>query len=391
MPETLVTRRSIYSWVLGGNAKYQILLLGLVLATVAARVFPLEMQKRIVNQAIGMGDLNKLFFYSALFFASTFLAQVLKYAINLIQGHIGQSALALLREQLFEHLVRLPLSFFRRTSPGSVISSMVTELSGFGDFAGQSISLPLVNILTFLAFGGYMFYQSPLLAAISVSIYPIDALILPRIQKRFNRVNRERAAQQREMSGMIGEAVSGIQELHGNAAYNLEAGKFSRMARKMYRTAFRLNALKWGSKFANNFFQGLGPLILFLVGGYLAIRGRFDLGSLVAFLSAYEKLYDPWKELLDFYQLFQDSRLRYGQVMEQFDALPEYAMAPEGREPPAFTGKVDIQDLSYLVGGNIRILDRISFSLKPGEHLALVGFSGSGKSPLALCIGQLYA
>ena len=78
-------------------------------------------------------------------------------------------------------------------------------------------------------------------------------------------------------------------------------------------------------KFANNMFQSFGPFILFLVGGYLAINGEFTLGALVAFLSAYEKVYDPWKEMLEYYQDYQDASVRYKQIMKMFD-LPIRSM-----------------------------------------------------------------
>ena len=100
-----------------------------------------------------------------------------------------------------------------------------------------------------------------------------------------------------------------------------------------------MNHFKFLIKFANNFFQSLGPFILFIVGGYLTIQGRFDLGALVAFLSAYEKLYDPWKELMDYYQDYQDSKVRYHQIMDSFDVKPEFQRLPEGdREPYLLPG-----------------------------------------------------
>jgi len=119
--------------------------------------------------------------------------------------------------------------------------------------------------------------------------------------------------------------------------------------------------------------------------------GRFNLGALVAFLSAYEKLYDPWKELMDYYQDLQDSRVRYRRVMDYFDAEPEFPLAPTDRQPYELAGRIEVEDLIYVAEGRVQLLDQISLSLEPGEQMALVGFSGSGKSTLALVLGQLYA
>lgn len=390
MAERKVTQRSLYSWVLGSNLKYQVILVVLVVATVGARVFPLEMQKRIINEAIAFKDITALFLYSGLYISAVVLAGLLKYVLNVLQSFIGQKTIVEVRSRLFAHVLSLPLDFFRRTSPGHVISSIVQELAPIGDFIGMAIAVPLVNVLTFIAMGAYMFYLNPLLGAISIAIYPIDFMVLPLLQRRFNAYNRKRLRQMREMSSMVGESVSGVQEVHGNGSVALEGKKFSEHVNRLFRYNMFFSAYKFGIKFTNNFFQSLGPFSLFLVGGWLAIHGHFDLGALVAFLSAYEKLYDPWKELIEFYQAYQDGRVRYRQVMETFDLDPEHQFSPEGREPYSLEGNIAFRDVSFVVNGNIRLLDGISLELKHGEHLALVGFSGSGKSTLALVLAQLY-
>jgi ABC-type bacteriocin/lantibiotic exporter with double-glycine peptidase domain len=128
---------------------------------------------------------------------------------------------------------------------------------------------------------------------------------------------------------------------------------------------------------------------VFALGGYLALNGRLELGALVAFLSAQEKLYDPWKEMIQFYQAYQTAAVTYRRTMEYFDIQPEHSLVPEGRRPYQLEGSIDVNDLSYVTENGARLLSGINFELKPGEHMALVGFSGSGKSTLARCIVQL--
>lgn len=385
-----ITKRSLYSWVFGPNLKLQLLLLAVIVVTVGARVFPLEMQKRVINEAIALKDVNSLVLYCGLYMGAVLLAGILKYFINFLQGFIGQRTLKTIRARLFEHIMTLPMSFFRRMSPGHVSTSLVQELAPVGDFIGSAVAIPVVNILTFFAMAGYMFHLNPLLAGISILIYPVDIAILPLLQKRFNKVNRRKIRRMRDMNAMVAESVTGIHEVHAHGGLPLESKKFSEHIRELFTTNIKFTIYKFGIKFTNNFFQSLGPFMLFLVGGYLAIKGRFDLGALVAFLSAYEKLYDPWKELIEFYQQFQDSKVRYRQVMETYNVDPEHALAPTGRDPYVLDGALHVRNTSFVVGGNIRLLDGVSLDLAHGEHMALVGFSGSGKSTLALVIGQLY-
>ena len=241
------------------------------------------------------------------------------------------------------------------------------------------------------AFAGYLLYLNPLLALLSFGIYPIEIAIIPMLQKRYNRLNFERIDVNRALSNTIGEAISGVHEVQAHGGYPIEKKKFGTFAAKLVDLRKRMYILNYGIKFTNNFFQNLGPFLLFLLGGYLTMVGRFDLGALVAFLSANEKLYDPWKEIMDYYQDLQDSRVRYRRVMDYFDAEPEFPLVPTDREPYALEGSIKVEDLNYIAEGKVQLLDQISLSLEPGKQMALVGFSGSGKSTLALVLGQLYS
>ena len=175
-----------------------------------------------------------------------------------------------------------------------------------------------------------------------------------------------------------------------NASYRLEVEKLNILLRALQRHNLVMQIYRYGTKVVNNLFQNIGPFLLFLVGGYLVIQGKFSLGALVAFLSAYERVAEPWREMMDFYQLYQDSKTRYEQIMSYFDLEPEHPLKPKERKPFKLEGAIELRDVSYTVPGNIKLLDDINLSIKAGEQVALVGFSGSGKSTLAMVMGQLY-
>jgi len=388
--QTPVVKRTLFSWVFAVNIKLQILLVAIIMLTVFARVVPLEMQKRIVNEAISLRRMDLLLRYCGVYLVAVVLASGLKFMINALQTYIAQQATAQMRKALYHHILTLPLSFFRNTQPGTVVNALVSELSLPGNFVGMAVAVPVSNILTLLAFAGYLFWLNPLLAAVSLSIYPIVVFLVPMLQKRVNAANKKRVSQARLLSNKIAESVSGIHEIQSNGAFGIENKKYDRLVDRLLKTRITWSLYRFAIKSSNNFFVSLGPFIIFILGGYLSIRGHLALGSLVAFLSAQEKLYDPWKELIEFYQVYQDGSVNYARTMSLFDVPPEHVLEPEGRAPYRFKGRIEVKNLSFLTPSGIRLLRDVSFALDPGSQLAVVGFSGSGKTTLGQCIGQLY-
>ena len=385
-----VVEKSLFSWVFSGHLKLKIILLLTIVVTVFTRVFPLEMQKRIVNQAINLKAVDLLLIYCGLYLAAVIINGALKYLISVLQTIIGQRAAAGMRKELYRHILNLPLAFFRRTQPGMVVQSFATELATAGDFVGMAVAVPVTSVLTLIAFAVYLLWLNPLLAAVSFAVYPLAVLLIPWLQKRANLENKKRVDASRNLSSKIVEAVSGIHEIQANCAYPVENRKFGTIVDELLKIRVVWNLYRQGIKVISNFFTNFSPFLIFILGGYLAINGRLELGALVAFLSAQEKVFDPWRELIDFYQSYQEASVSYSRTMEFFDQSPEFDIEPVDRKPYQFAGNIEVNDLSFTTEEGIRLLDKINLSINPGEQLALVGFSGSGKSTLALCIGQLF-
>ena len=385
-----VVKRSLFSWIFPGNVRLHLLSLLIIGIMVFARVLPLEMQKRVVNEAINLRKVDLLVIYCGIYLVAVVCASGLKFWTNVIQTLISERTTARMRKELYAHILTLPLGFFRKTQAGLVVNSLTAELTLPGNFVGLSIAAPVTNLLTLLAFAGYLFWLNWVLALVSLSIYPVAVFLLPMLQGRVNQANKKRVDASRIFSSRIAETVSGIHEIQGNGAHAIENRKYNGLVENLRKIRIGWGLYRFAVKSLNGFFTSLGPFLVFILGGWLAIKGQLELGALMAFISAQEKLFDPWKELIDFYQVYQDGSVTYRRTMEYFDAEPEFLLEPENRGALELAGSIETKNLSFVTESGIHLIDDINLSLVPGEHMALVGFSGSGKSTLAACIGQLY-
>ena len=385
-----LTERPLFFWVKKRYRGLQIVLLLIIVVSLFFRVYPLEMQRKIINIAINLRMIDKLFLYCGLYLGAVIIAGLMKYWANVLQAIIGQKILIGMRRELYQHILQLPLTFFHKIQVGAITSAMTSELNAIATFLGGALAIPITSVLTFAVFLGFMIYLNPLLGLLSVVIYPLELTIIPLLQRWHNRYNQQRVAVTRQMANLVNESASGIHEVQANGSFLLEQRKLDRLIYRLYNLAVKLSIFKFGIKFSNNIFQSIGPFLLFLVGGYLAINGEFTIGALVAFLSAYEKVYDPWKEVILYYQSYQDAQVRYKQIMELFNHKPQFLLEAPAMPPSACQGTIDVQNVGYRVNDTSQLLENISFHLPAGQHLALIGFSGSGKSTLSNLISRLY-
>jgi ABC-type multidrug transport system fused ATPase/permease subunit len=309
--------RSLYGYVRRMSGWHQAWL-SLVAALVAGlSMAPLELQRRIVNDAIGGEDLWLLGLLGGIYIAVVVVETCLKYLLRVYQGWVSESAIRYTRRHL------LGLYAGRQPSPGRddeagrgekgsgdesgrAVSIIGAEVELLGGFVGEAVAEPLVNGGMMLAILGYMFVVEPVLAAACLVFFVPQAIAVPAIQRVINRFIERRIALLRDFGEQIAQAGAerGAQPDPDHEA-KLNA---------IYGNRIRIYLWKFASKGLVNFFNNLAPVVALVAGGYLVIVGQTSLGVVVAFISGFDRLADPLRQLVTFYTLAAQSRVRHDAI-----------------------------------------------------------------------------
>ncbi|MEM9044111.1 MAG: ABC transporter transmembrane domain-containing protein [Pseudomonadota bacterium] len=328
-----------FTFVWKYSKREQIFILALTFFSFPLVYASLEIPKIIINDAIDGTDFPKEIFGFELeqipyllllcftFLGLVFAINGIKWVMNVAIGMTGERMLRRMRFMLFEHVMRFRMERFKTTKPGEVIQSLLGEIEPLGGFIGEVIATPAFQGGLLIVYSVFIFAQDVYLGLAAVALYPIQAWLIPKLQAKVIRLNKERAANTRGLADEIAGSVGNIADIHTNDTARWHLGQIA--TKLHYNTVIRLALFKrkFTIKFINNLINQLTPFFFYSVGGYLVIKGELDFGSLVAVLAAYKDLAGPWKSVLNFVQRWADFNSRYSFVVENF--VGDGVMGPE--------------------------------------------------------------
>ena len=397
--------RTLFGFIWRYSRRQQIIILLMTVLSFPILYMSLELPKWIVNDAISGSNfpkdvlgfsLNQIPYLISLclvFLGLVVLNNVIKYALNITKGVAGERMLRRLRYTLYNSILRFRLSRFRRVSGGELIPMITSEVEDVGVFIGEAIATPAFQGGTLLVYIVFIFAQDPFLGAAAISLYPVQAYVIPKLQRRVIRLTRERIKNIRMISDRINETVGAATDIHANDTARYHLADLSDRLFLNYQIRLAIFKRKFMIKFLNNFLNQLPPFFFYSVGGVLVIQGSMSFGALVAVLAAYKDLASPWKELLDWYQNLAFVSVKYQTVVENFDV--EDLMSPEKLDGDSHADveikerSISLKGVSASLGGNVPDVMDVTFDVPQGSHTAVYGRDGSGRSELLMTIAGL--
>jgi ATP-binding cassette subfamily B protein len=358
-------------------------IIGMSLEAIAPLITRLGVNDAVARQTAGIGWLvGILAGLAGLRFLGAFLRRYLAGKLALDVQHD-------LRQAVFASVARLDGGKQDELRTGQVVSRANSDLQMvYGLMSMVPISLGTV-MLTVVALGA-MFWLSPLLTAIALVIVP--TLVFVAIRSRRRLFPATWSAQQRaaDIAQHVEETVTGVRVVKGFGQEERETDRLERGARLLFGERLRAARLQATPNATMSTLPALGQVAVLALGGWLALRGEISLGTFLAFTSYLVTLAGPARLLSALVITGQLSRAAAERVYELIDSQPEIVDAPDAVEVPEGPVEVRLDDVRFGYTRSEPVLDGLSLRVRPGETLALIGTSGSGKSTVSLLLPRFY-
>ncbi len=349
-------------------------------------------QEIVLFGGFEFGRITTLVYLCTLFLFFVLINGYFKLYISTFKGRLGERMLRRMRFQLIDMLLRFPLPQFRRLRSSEIATMVKDEVEPLGGFIGDAFVQPAYLISQAITAMAFILMQSVTLGLVAGGIVAVQVVLIPRLRRRLLVLGRARQLTARQLAGRVGEIVEGIIGIRVNDTSNWERAEIVSRLGRIFFIRFDIYQWKFLVKFINNLLAQVTPFIFYLVGGYLAITGRLDIGQLVAVIAAYKDLPSPLKDLIDWDQQRLDVQVKYTQVVESFTitkVLDPELQKLDSNTPTHIEKEISASGIVIRDDSGATLLDSTTFSLKHGEAVAAAGSVGAGGEYLAEAFARL--
>ncbi len=345
--------------------------------------------KIAIDAHIATGDLIGLTIVLAATLAVYFAYFVSTAQQTLIVSEVGQKILRSMRQQLFDHLQRLPLTYFDKHPTGVVVSRVVNDVSVMNDLLTNGLLTLLGDVFTLFGTLAMMAVLSPKLALVTFAALPLMGVaiwIFTQKAKVAYRVTREKIG---AVAADFQESIDGMRVVQAFAHEGASQSQFDVINDENRVANIRANGLSSALMPVVEFDNALATVAVIAFGGLLLVQGEITLGVIVAFLAYVTRFFAPVRTLTQFYNQLQAATAGAEKVFELLDEPATITERPDAVTPRGVRGEVEFRDVAFSYGRE-PVLRGVSFHADPGEMIAMVGHTGAGKTTVASLLTRFY-
>ena len=347
--------------------------------------------ERIIDGVLKQGRTEQFLPLIALGLAAFFLQDFLNSLRIFLNNHFEQRVIFDLRSNLYQHIQRLPLSWFDQHTTGDIMTRLMEDVTALERALIDGIEQGSVALLQILIISGLMLHYSPSLTA--AALLPLPFLIAGTLLYTYTahqRFDKERSSASL-LNAILHDNIDGIRQIKTFASEAREQERFDAASNKVRHAMLRIMKA-WALYYPTmTFLSSLGMMFILAYGTHQVLQHRMELGVLVAFIVLARYLYEPVNRLYGLYHLFQAGHAAGKRLFAILDEKPENGYLSASQAPAKkLTGSIVFRNVSFSYVPATPVLQHVSLEAKPGDMIALVGPTGSGKSTLVNLISRFY-
>ena len=361
-----------------------------LVATFAQLTIPLVIRYGIDIAVLEQGGSAELLHLAIAVFAAVItINYIATWWEDYLVGLTGEAVIFDLRSAMFTHLQKVALSFMDRTEVGRMMSRLQGDVNALQEFLENSISA-IGDIVLLVGIVVIMLSLNFELGLLTLSVVPLLFLVrivwLPRAREAF-RVARETTS---IANGALAEGIHSVRTVQGMGREAVNFALYDEKARD------NLNAHLRSAKLAQimvpivDTLTGAASGIVVVVGGTLVLDDRLDVGVMVAFLFYIQRFFDPIRSLTIQYSTMQRAMASGKRIFEVLDVPLTIADRPNACDPAEIRGAIEFRNVSFGYVRNQPVLNDVNLTIRPGETVALVGPTGSGKTSITSLLHRFY-
>ncbi len=336
-----------------------------------------------------MVGITQIAFY--LFLPTVLLTFFLEFAQSFAMQLVGQKVMYDLRNQIFAHLQRLQLSFYDRNPVGRLVTRVTTDVDVLNDLFASGVVAIFGDFFTLFSIMVVMLKLNWKLALLTFSVLPVIVAVTGAFRKAVRESYRRIRVAIARINAYLQEHLSGMTVLQ---LFNREERAFEEFEKinRAHMEAYKDSILAYGLFYPAVELLGVIAIAIILYrGGAMALTGSVTVGTAIAFIQYSQRFFRPIQDLSDKYNLLQAAMASSERIFKLLDTPVTIADPAEPAAlPPEAKGQVEFRQVGFAYKDEHRVVDDVSFTVEPGETVAVVGHTGAGKTTLTSLLLRFY-
>lgn len=364
-------------------------LLLLLLATTAMQLVQPQLIQRFIDTATDQGALSALLTLACLYLAVAVFNQLVTVSVDYLGNDVAWRVTNRIRTVLLRHCLRLDMRFHNLKTPGEMIERIDGDVTHMSNFFATFIVQIFANGILLIGILAYMFTSNWPIALVMVVFTVLALGIMIGIRNVGVNSSQEERQSSAALFGLIEERIAGIEDVQANGGVPRLMNRYHRAMRAVFRSgrkAWMLRITPYNTTVA---LYTLAVTAVLLLGARLYLNGQITLGTLFLYYQYMSMLNDPIEQVGDRMQDFQKAKAGMRRSHELLSLRSEIADGTDDSLPQGPLG-VKFESVNFGYSEDKQVLHGISFELRPGERLGIVGRTGSGKSSISRLLLRLY-